>query len=764
MRRWSVVAVALFLPLVVLAQDAIPDRGSAMCSQKKARAEYTPLPMMSPGSPRHSYDVLDYNLDLDIYACFLSPYPKSFSGREIITFRVDSALSSIALNAVNTSLVIDSVGLAGVSFTHTSNILTVNLNRQYNPGEVAQVRIRYRHNNVSDNAFYASNGMVFTDAEPEGARKWFPSWDKPSDKATLTLRAKVPATARLGSNGRLADSVRVADTTWYTWSSRDPIATYLMVISAKVNYGMDRVYWRKISNPNDSIPIVFYYNLGEESGVAANKARIGTMTTHYSNTFVEHPFEKNGFATLNSQFSWGGMENQTLTSLCPNCWSEYLVAHEFTHQWFGDMITCATWADIWLNEGFATWGEASWSEYKSGYTAYKNDINGEASSYLGSNPGRALYVPAWITTTPSNNELFNYAMTYAKAACVVHLLRYTMGDSSFFRFLKAYASDTTAFKHKSAATADVALLAGQIAGQDLSWFFNQWVYGPNHPVYANTWSITSLGGGQWSVGFKFRQTQTNAGYFQMPAIIRVSFSSGADSTIKVFNRTNNEVFSFRFGRQPTTVAFDPGNEIVIKQGSTAQGVTVVAPVQVSPANGATGIPTTTVLRWNPSVAAAAYRLQVASDTLFGSPVVNDSTLTDTLRTVSGLANNTQYFWRVNARNGGGTGPWSTNWRFGTATTGIESAGETPREFQLHQNYPNPFNPATVIRFALPESRRVRLTVHDLLGREVAVLKEGVTGAGTHAVEWNAAAMPSGVFFYRIQAGEFSATRKLVLVR
>jgi len=250
----------------------------------------------------------------------------------------------------------------------------------------------------------------------------------------------------------------------------------------------------------------------------------------------------------------------------------------------------------------------------------------------------------------------------------------------------------------------------------------------------------------------------------MPAIIRVSFSSGADSTIKVFNRTNNEVFSFRFGRQPTTVAFDPGNEIVIKQGSTAQGVTVVAPVQVSPANGATGIPTTTVLRWNRSVAAAAYRLQVASDTLFGSPVVNDSTLTDTLRTVSGLANNTQYFWRVNARNGGGTGPWSTNWRFGTATTGIESAGETPREFQLHQNYPNPFNPATVIRFALPESRRVRLTVHDLLGREVAVLKEGVTGAGTHAVEWNAAAMPSGVYFYRIQAGEFSATRKLVLVR
>lgn len=764
MRRWSVVVALLLLPFIVLAQDAIPERGSAMCSQKKSRAEYTPIPMLSPGAPRHSYDVLDYNLDLDIYACFLSPYPRSFTGTEIITFRVDSTLSSIALNAVNTSLVIDSVGLAGVSFTHASNILTVALNRQYNPGEVAQVRIRYRHNNVSDNAFYASGGMVFTDAEPEGARKWFPSWDKPSDKATLTLRTKVPATARLGSNGRLADSVRVADTTWYTWSSRDPIATYLMVISAKVNYGMDRVYWRKISNPNDSIPIVFYYNLGEEAGVAANKARIGTMTTHYSNTFVEHPFEKNGFATLNSQFTWGGMENQTLTSLCQNCWSEYLVAHEFTHQWFGDMITCATWADIWLNEGFATWGEASWSEYKSGYAAYKSDINGEASSYLSGNPGRALYVPSWITTTPSNNELFNYAMTYAKAACVVHLLRYTMGDSTFFRFLKAYASDTTAFKHKSAATADVAALASQIAGQNLSWFFDQWVYGPNHPVYANTYNITSLGGGEWMVGFKFRQTQTNAGYFQNPVQIRVAFSTGSPDTIRVFNRTNNQVFAFRFNRQPTAVSFDPANQIVLKQGSTSVGSTLDAAVLVSPANGTIGVPVTATLRWNTAVSAAAYRLQVATDSLFATPFLNDSTLVDTLRSVSGLMNATTYYWRVNARNSGGTGAWSPVWRFSTSTTAVETAEEIPAEFRLDQNYPNPFNPETVIRFALPESRRVRLTVHDLLGREVAVLTDGTMPAGVHGVEWNAASMPSGVYFYRIQAGEFSAARKLMLLR
>ena len=158
--------------------------------------------------PLHSFDVLDYKLDLDIYNCFISPYPKSFKGSVIITFKVDSILNSISLNAVNTSLIIDSVRLAGVSFSHSSNILTISLDRTYVIGETAQIKIYYRHNNVTDNAFYVSSGMVFTDCEPEGARKWFPSWDKPSDKATVELRAKTPATVKLGSNGRLADSTR----------------------------------------------------------------------------------------------------------------------------------------------------------------------------------------------------------------------------------------------------------------------------------------------------------------------------------------------------------------------------------------------------------------------------------------------------------------------------------------------------------------------------------------------------------------------------
>lgn len=561
---------SLVLAVFQMQAQVTLDKGAEYCSQKKQRMMGTHEPLsMSPGTPRHTYDVLDYNLDLDIYNCFLSPYPRSFTGKEVITFRVDTALQAITLNAVNTSLVIDSVALAGVSFTHASNILTVTLDRMYAVGETVQVKIYYRHNNVTDNAFYASNGMVFTDCEPEGARKWFPCWDRPSDKATLHLRAKVPASVKLGSNGRLADSVRVADTLWYTWISRDPIATYLMVISAKVNYNLDIVFWRNPESLSDSTPIRFYWNAGENQTNLNNiKQRIIPMTTEFSRLFGVHPFEKNGFATLNSSFPWGGMENQTLTSLCPNCWNENLVSHEYTHQWFGDMISPGTWADIWLNEGFATYGEALWFEYTGGYTAYKNDIIGDANGYLSGNPGWPIYNPSWAINTPPNSQLFNTAITYYKGACVLHMLRYTLGDSLFFAALKAYATDTANFKHKNAVTADFVTKINSVTGQNLDWFFYQWVYQPNHPVYANGYSFTDLGGGQWRVTFLARQTQTNTVFFQMPLTLKITFASGPDTLIRVFNNVNNQVFTFTFDRQPTGFQFDPNNDIVLKQGTT----------------------------------------------------------------------------------------------------------------------------------------------------------------------------------------------------
>ncbi|MDP1621648.1 MAG: M1 family aminopeptidase [Bacteroidales bacterium] len=568
--RYSLTILFFSIFLISYSQDFSTMKGSAYCSMKKTEASTLGKQPINPNSgPKHSFDVLKYNLDLDLYSCYTSPYPKSFTGSAIITFKVDSTLNSIKLNAENFSMIIDSVRLAGVSFSHASDILTIQLNRTYNIGETADVKVYYRHKNVVDHAFYVNSGYVFTDCEPEGARRWFPCWDQPSDKALFELTAKVKANVRLGSNGRLADSTLAGDFLTYHWVSDHNVATYLMVISSKVNYQLKIGWWPKLSNPADSIPLRYYFNLGENpDGVMAI---MPAMTTWFSQKFVEHPFDKNGFATLNSDFAWGGMENQTLTSLCPGCWYESLAAHEYAHQWFGDMITCSTWADIWLNEGFATWSEAFWYESYAGYSAYKSDINSNASSYLSSNPGWAISNPDWAVNTPSVNVLFNYAVTYAKGSCVLHQLRYVLGDSLFFQTIQDYCADTN-IKYKSAVIADFIAKVNLVTGEDYNWFFNQWIFQPNHPIYQNKYDFENLGGGQWKVNFLAKQIQSNPAFFKMPVEVLIRFTDASDTTIRVMNDVNLQRFAWTFNKQPAVFKFDPDNQIVLKAGSTLVGI------------------------------------------------------------------------------------------------------------------------------------------------------------------------------------------------
>jgi len=665
----------LWFGTFVYAQTQIFNSGAEWCSFKKSNSSVLNNWFDSPNSPRHSYDVLDYKLNLDIYNCFKSPYPKTFTANIEIKFKVDSVLNTIKLNAVNTSLAIDSIRLIGgpsLSFTHSSNILTVTMNRTYNVGEIATIKIYYRHiATTNDGAFYTYNGMVFTDCEPQGARKWYPCWDDPADKATLDLTAKVPSSVKLGSNGRLQDSTALADTIWYHWISRDPVATYLIVLTGKVNYNLDIVWWHKLSNPADSIPIRFYWNTGEStSNLNYIKSIIGPMTTYYSQKYGEHPFEKNGFCTTISGagFTWGGMENQTLTTLCPNCWNESYVAHEFAHQWFGDMVTCATWADIFINEGFATFNEAVWKEYTGGYTAYKQQINSFASSYLSGNPGWAIYNPQWLTN-PDINSLFNYAITYCKGACVLHMLRYTLGDSVFFAAIKAYATDTVNFKYKSTTVADFKDKIAQVTGQNLDWFFNAWIYQANHPYYQCGYNITNLGGNNWRLNFLAKQTQTNTGFFPMPIEIKVTFTSGPDTTVKFFNSVNNQITTFYFNRQPSTITFDPNNQIVIKQS---------APLVVG---------------------------------------INENEF-----------------------------------------------NILPDKFVLNQNYPNPFNPVTNIEYSIPQDNFVKIQIFDITGREISTPVNEFKKAGRYNISFNALNLPSGVYFYKMSAGNFSDVKRMMLVK
>lgn len=751
----------IFISFKLYAQEE--SSGAMLCSEKKSSMTLLNLENIESG-PMHSFDVLDYKLDLDLYNCFISPYPKSFTGSVVVTFKVDSALNSITLNATNTSIGIDGVSLSGTSFSHSNNLLTINLDRTYAVGETTQVKINYHHNNVSDNAFYVNSGLVFTDCEPEGARKWFPCWDKPSDKATVELRAKTPATVKLGSNGRLADSTRNVDTIYYRWVSRDPVATYLTVISAKVNYGLDIVNWINPSNPNDTLPIRFYYNSGEN--LMSAKQRIIPMTTYYTQIFGDHPFEKNGFATLNSQFPWGGMENQTLTSLCPGCWSEYLMAHEFAHQWFGDMITCATWADIFLNEGFATFTEALWTESKSGYAAYKSDILSEASSYLSSNPGWAISNPNWAITTPSTSTLFNYSVTYAKGACVLHLLRYVLGNTQFFTGLKAYAADPS-LKYKSAVIADFKNAMAAASGQNLDWFFDQWIFQPNHPVYQNGYYFVQHGS-NWEVGFQAKQIQTNTVFFKMPIEIKISFTTGADTTIRVMNDVNNQLFNFMFTRQPLSVQFDPNNEIVLKTASLQQIPPVPVELTSFTANADGNI---VILKWSTASETNNKGFEIErrlTQTLSKGesfngwekvgfvPGIGTSTHTKDYSYVDVVSKYGNYAYRLKQIDFNGEENYSQEV--------FVEAGIRPNEFLLEQNYPNPFNPTTFIKFSLPKASKVNLSVYNSLGELVDVLAFGEYETGTYERVFNADNLASGIYIAVLKADNVLLKQKMVLMK
>jgi aminopeptidase N len=568
----KIVTILVFIAFTIGAysQQTNFESGAQYCSHRKSSSLNPQREISGENSPRHKFDVINYTMNFDLMNNFQSPYPQTFTASNYITFKVDTALNIIKLNALNNSLQINSVSAAGVSFTHLNDTLAITLDRIYNAGEIASVMINYSHKNVEDGGFYVANGFVFTDNEPEGARKWFPCYDRPSDKATVDITAKVPSNVLLGSNGRLADSVTVADTTWFHWISRDPVATYLTVMSAKADWNLDIVYWDRPSTPGDPMPFRFYYN-DQESPYGMEQI-IPLMADYFSENYGEHPFEKDGFASLNNEFAWGGMENQSLTSICPGCWYESLICHEFAHQWFGDMISPGTWADIWLNEGFATWSEAFWYESYGGYAAYKNEINANASYYMSNNPGWAVYEPEWAIETPDNNVLFNYAITYCKASCMVHLLRYSLGDDLFFPALYNYATDTANFKYKTAITDDFQASFEESTGEDLDWFFESWVKQPNHPIYANEYNIKNNGDGTWNLNFYAHQVQSNPDFFKIPIELYIYFVGGTDSTIRVMNDVNQQIFNFTFDKQPTNVFFDFKNEIVIKTASLVVGI------------------------------------------------------------------------------------------------------------------------------------------------------------------------------------------------
>ncbi len=512
-------------------------------------------------------DVLNYSLDIDFTNNFKLPHSYVFTGSEVIKIKAVNDINSFVVNANNTSLKIESVSLAGTSFTHEKDLVTIILDRTYLANEEFEVGVSYSHKNFFDSAFYVGKGIVYTDCEPEGGRCWYPCKDYPDDKAIFEIKGKVPANVLLGSNGLLIDSISDGKVTSYTWKEAYPMPTYLAVVSACETYSVRVIEWRNPAT-DKMIPIKFYsQKTDDKSKLDLMITNVPMMLDFYSETFGAYPFEKLGFGTVDSQFPWGGMENQSFITLCSNCWTDDLLAHELAHHWFGDMISPTQWSDIWLNEGFATYCETIWAERMQGKTQYRrlNKIN--ADEYLITNPGRPIYNRAWDTVLPNNKILFDVAMTYKKSGAILYMLRYVLGDTLFFSSLKKYATNPD-LMFGNITTNEFVRLMSEYTGKDLSWYFDEWLYRPNHPVYENKYEIKK-DGDEWKVTFKTSQTQREE-FFKMPIEVQIYFAK-ENKIVRLENDYNNQTFELKFKDKPVQIVFDPNNEIILKRARTTQG-------------------------------------------------------------------------------------------------------------------------------------------------------------------------------------------------
>lgn len=492
------------------------------------------------------YDVGSYDLALT-----LDPSREILTGTVLVRAAVSGAeLTTMDLDlAANLTVSGVRSGGAAVAYSHSNGLLTVTLDRTYTNMETVAVAVDYS-GDPEGFAFgwsqYAGQPLVWTLSEPYGARTWWPCKDVNTDKAdSVALHITVPEALVVASNGTL-ENVSAPEPGWHTyhWTERYPIATYLVAVTAHPFAVFSDQY---VSAQGDTMPLEYFVVPDRLADATAGYAVVPEMITAFAGLYGEYPFlaEKYGHA----HFPWGGgMEHQTCTSLHYNGYSEGLLAHELGHQWFGDLVTCADFTHIWINEGFATWSEAYWLEQSAGQAAYHAEMT--QARYLG--PGTIIVEdPADFIT------IFDFDLTYQKASWVPHMLRHIVGETNFQTALQTLLSD---HGFGDATTADVQAIFEAVSGLDLTDFFQQWIYGEYYPAYRVSRTAAPVGD-QSRVRIKIEQTQIITGLFTMPLDVRVRTDRG-DTTFVVQNSQAEQWYDFLVTGDVIQVLVDPDNWVL----------------------------------------------------------------------------------------------------------------------------------------------------------------------------------------------------------
>ncbi len=482
---------------------------------------------------------------------------------------------SLSILRGSTKIAFDSVGLniqsvtlnkAPAKFETSADKLIIPLPATTRMGDKFDVAIRYEAKPAKgiyfilpDKDYPDRPKQIWTQGESEDTRYYLPTYDYPNDRLTTETILTVPSSWITVSNGKL---ISVSDAgkglkTWY-WKESVPSSTYLITVVAG-EFDEVKDTWR-------GIPLTYYAPKGRGDRLPINYGRTPAMMELFSKKFgVDYAWEKYAQVMVD-EFVAGGMENSSATTnassslVHPKLAPEYLtgeddlISHELGHQWFGDLVTCKDWGDIWLNEGFATFLEAVWTEAHFGkdqadYERWSNAREWFESSNLWKKP---------IVRHDFDDSSEFDGNAYNKAAWVLYMLRHQIGEDVFYRGIKHYLEVN---RGKNVVTSDLAKAIEEATHTNVDQFFSQWLYGAGGPKFELSYTYD---GEKHQVILVVKQKQKvegRVGLFRVPAEVEITTASGP----KLYDVTvskDHQAFPLPAESAPLMVLFDKGGHIL----------------------------------------------------------------------------------------------------------------------------------------------------------------------------------------------------------
>lgn len=483
-------------------------------------------------------NTLNYDLQYQRMDVTINPSVYNISGSVTSHFKPTQAMNSIYFD-LNNQMPVSQVMYHGqnLSFQQLSTKeLKVNFTASLAANVLDSLTVYYsgapsNANNAFFNGTQGGTAVLSTLNEPYGAQDWFPTKQSLNDKIErFDIKVTTPSQYNVASNGKLMSETIVGNGQKRTfWRTQYPTAAYLIALSitnfVKLNDTMG----------NPPFPFVNYVfpstasNTSSMSNIEWTKTVMNTFETY----FGPYPFRNEKYGHMEFQ-AGGGMEHQTMSSM--GSWGRGLIAHELAHQWFGDKVTCGAWNDIWLNEGFATFGEHLANEkLLMSNTEFLNYLSTQ-KNYITGAPGGSVYVDD--SNLGNTGIIFSGRLSYSKGGYVLRMLKWILGDAAFYQALQQYHS-RPALAYNYVKTQDFNASLLQSTGQDFTGFFNDWIYGEGYPVYDIRWKQTGN-----TLTFRASQTQSSpaVSFFEMPLPVKVNGTGGQVAYFSLNNTTNNQYF------------------------------------------------------------------------------------------------------------------------------------------------------------------------------------------------------------------------------